>query len=406
MAYLERTLAPVIDKTAKGFCVILLNGQRQVGKSTLLRNLSKKIKRDYVSLDDMNARKLAKQDPELFLQQYPPPVIIDEVQYAPELFPYIKIYVDEHRKHKGAFWLTCSQKYKLMQGVQESLAGRIGILDLMGLSYREKIKKPFSGKPFLPTMNKSKDGKQLTIQKVYQHIWEGSMPEPLVDKKIERNRFYSSYVQSYIERDVKDFYSVERPIQFFDFLSVVAAQTGQLLNYSSLARDVGVDVKTAQSWMGILERSGLVYLLYPYLPNITKRIIKTPKMYFLDTGMCAYLTKWLTPEALMMGAMAGVIFETYAVGEILKSYLHNGKEPSMWLYRDSNQNEVDLVLEENGTLYPIEIKKTSNPGLGDYQSFKELAKLQKKIGLGAILCMKPERLALSREVVSIPIWEI
>ena len=406
MADLERTLAPVIEKAAKGFRVILLNGQRQVGKSTLLKNLAKGTKRRYVSLDDMEARKLARQDPELFLQQNPPPVIIDEIQYAPGLFPYIKIYADEHRDHKGAFWLTGSQKYKLMQGVQESLAGRIGILDLMGLSYCEKIKKPFSGKPFLPSMDTSNDGKKLTIKKVYQHIWEGSLPEPFADKKIERDRFYSSYVQSYIERDVKDFYNVEKPIQFFDFLSVVAAQTGKLLNYSSLARDVGIDVKTAQTWMGILERSALVYLLRPYSPNITKRIIKTPKMYFLDTGLCAYLTKWLTPESLMMGAMAGPILETYAVGEILRSYLHNGREPSMWLYRDANQNEIDIVLEENGTLYPIEIKKAANPGLNDCQSFKELAKLQKKVGLGAILCMKPERMALSRKVVSIPISEI
>ncbi|MDR2953272.1 MAG: ATP-binding protein [Treponema sp.] len=406
MADIERTLAPVIEKTGRGFRVILLNGQRQVGKSTLLKNLSKGTNRGYVSLDDMDARKLARKDPELFLQQNPPPVLIDEVQYAPELFPYIKIYADEQKAHKGAFWLTGSQKYKMMQEVQESLAGRIGILDLMGFSYREKIKKPFSGKPFLPSMDKSNDGKKLTIQKVYQHIWEGSLPEPFVNKKIEWDRFYSSYVQSYIERDVKDFYNVERPLQFFDFLSVVAAQTGQLLNYSSLARDVGIDVKTAQTWMGILERSGLVYLLRLYSPNITKRIIKTPKMYFIDTGLCAYLTKWLTPEALMKGAMAGAIFETYAVGEILKSYLHNGKEPSMWLYRDLNQNEVDIVLEENGVLYPIEVKKTSSPVLSDFKSFKELAKLQKKVGLGAVLCMKPERMALSREIVSIPVWEI
>jgi predicted AAA+ superfamily ATPase len=406
MADLERTLGPVIKKMAKGFRVILLNGQQQVGKSTLLKNLSKGTKCGYVSLDDMNARKLARQDPELFLQQSPPPVIIDEIQYAPELFPYIKIYVDENRDTKGAFWLTGSQKYKLMQGVQESLAGRIGILDLMGLSYREKIKKPFSGKPFLPSMDKSKDGKKLTIGDVYKHIWEGSLPEPVVDKKINHEQFYSSYVQSYIERDVKNFYNVEKPIQFFDFLSVVAAQTGQLLNYSSIARDVGIDVKTAQTWMGILERSGLVYLLRPYSPNITNRIIKTPKMYFLDTGLCAYLTKWLTSESLMHGAMAGAILETYAISEILKSYLHNGREPSMWLYRDADQNEVDVILEENGALYPIEIKKTSNPSLSDYSGFKGLTKLQKKVGLGAVLCMKPERVALSREAVSIPIWEI
>ncbi|MDR2870241.1 MAG: DUF4143 domain-containing protein, partial [Deferribacteraceae bacterium] len=177
-------------------------------------------------------------------------------------------------------------------------------------------------------------------------------------------------------------------------------------NYSSLARDIGIDTKTAQLWMGILERSGLVYLLHPYSPNITNRIIKTPKMYFLDTGLCAYLTKWLTAEALQHGAMAGAILETYAVGEILKSYLHNGKEPAMWLYRDSNQNEIDIVLEENDTLYPIEVKKTANPSLSDCRGFSELTKLKKKIGLGAILCMKAERMPLSREVVSIPIWEI
>ena len=406
MADLERTLCPVLENTAKGFRVILMNGQRQVGKSTLLINMAKGTSRGYVSLDDMNVRKLAQADPELFIAQNPPPIIIDEVQYAPELFPYIKIYVDGHRDQKGAFWLTGSQKFKLMRGVQESLAGRVAILDLMGLSYREKSKRPFSGEPFLPTMDKSKDETKLSVQEVYKLIWEGGFPEPFVDKNVERDRYYSSYVQSYIERDVKDFYNIEKPLQFFDFISVVAAQTGQLLNYSSIARDIGIDVKTAQTWMGILERSGLVFFLRPYSPNITNRIIKTPKMYFLDTGLCSYLTKWLTPETLMNGAMAGAILETYVVGEILKSYLHNGVEPAMWMYRDANQNEVDVVLEQNGTLYPIEVKKTMNPGLGDCKGFKELSKLQKKVGLGAVLCLKGERLAISREAASIPIWEI
>ena len=406
MADLERTLCPVLEKTAEGFRVILLSGQRQVGKTTLLTNLAKGTNRRIITLDDMNARKLAQTDPELFIEQNPPPVIIDEVQYAPELFPYIKIYVDKNRSHKGAFWLTGSQKYKLMQGVQESLAGRIAIFDLMGLSYREKIKKPFSGGPFLPSPEKTGNGKKLSVQDVYKHIWEGGLPEPFVDKKVERDRYYSSYVQSYIERDVKDFYNIEKPLQFFDFISVIAAQTGQLLNYSSISRDIGIDVKTAQTWMGILERSGLVYPLRPYSPNITNRIIKTPKMYFLDTGLCAYLTKWLTPESLMSGAMAGAILETYIVGEILKSYLHNGIEPAMWMYRDANQNEVDIILEQNGTLYPIEVKKSMNPGLSDCKSFKELEKLQKKVGLGAVLCLKGERIPLSRDVVSIPVWEI
>jgi predicted AAA+ superfamily ATPase len=406
MAVLERTLRPILEKEAKGFRVLLLTGQRQIGKSTLLESMAEGTKRGYVSLDNMKFRKLAQEDPELFLQQNPPPVIIDEVQYAPNLFTYIKIYADKNREHKGAFGLTGSQKYRLMQGVQESLAGRIGIIDMMGLSYREKIKKPFSGKPFLPSMDKSNDGKKLTIQEVYRRIWEGSLPEAVLEKDLNRELFFGSYIQSYIERDVKDFYNVEKPTQFFEFLSVVAAQTGQLLNYSSIARDVGIDVKTAQSWMGILERSGLVYLLRPYSPNITNRIIKTPKMYFLDTGLCSYLTKWITPDNLMAGSMAGSMLETYVVGEILKSYYHNGRQPAMYLYRDADQREVDIVLEENGTLYPIEVKKTANPGPGDYSSFSVLNRLNKKVGLGAVICLQPERISLSREVVSIPVWEI
>ena len=406
MADLERTLQSVIEKTTQGFRVLLLNGQRQTGKTTLFKNMTKNKKRSYVSLDDIETRRLAQSDPELFLQQFPPPIIIDEIQYAPQLFPYIKIYADENREHKGAFWLTGSQKYTLMQGVHESLAGRIAIMDLMGLSYREKIKKPFSGMPFLHSTDKSKDGKKLGIKDVYHCIWEGSLPELCVDKRIERERYYSSYVQSYIERDVRDFYKLEKPIQFYGFISAAASLTGQLLNYTNLARDIGIDVKTAQVWMGILEKSGLVYLLHPYSPNITKRMIKTPKMYFLDTGLCAYLTKWLTPESLMMGAMSGAILETYAFGEILKSYLHNGREIAAYFYRDTNQQEIDIILEEDGTLYPIEIKKTASPGFSDYKSFKELEKLNKKIGLGAVLCLKGERMALSREAVSIPVWEI
>ncbi|MDR1267922.1 MAG: ATP-binding protein [Planctomycetaceae bacterium] len=406
MANLERTLQPFIKKISKSFRVLLLNGQRQVGKSTLLQNLAQGTNRGYVTLDNLKFRKLAQTDPELFLQEHPSPVIIDEIQYAPELFPYIKIYVDEHQDEKGAFWLTGSQKYKLMEGVQESLAGRVAIIDLLGLSYREKIKSPFSSEPFLPSETKQKGCKKLTVQEVYKRIWEGSLPEPIVNKDMDREIYYGSYVQSYIERDVRDFHNISKPIQFFDFISVVAAQTGQLLNYTSLANDIGIDVKTAQSWMGILERSGLVYLLHTYSPNITKRIIKTQKMYFLDTGLVAYLTKWLTPETLMNGAMAGAILETYVLGEILKSYFHNGKEPSLFLYRDTDQNEIDIVLEQNGTLYPIEIKKTANPGLNDYKNFNLLTKLKKKVGLGAVICLQQERMALSREVVSIPVWEI
>jgi predicted AAA+ superfamily ATPase len=406
MEYLERTLRSVIEETDKGARVILLTGQRQVGKSTLFQNMAKSTKRKYVSLDDMRHRILAQTDPALFLQQNPPPILIDEVQYAPDLFPYIKIYADENPDHTGAFWLTGSQKYRLMEGIHESLAGRICILDLFGLSYREKSKNPFSSKPFLPSMDSSNDGKKLTINDIYKLIWEGSLPEPVLRKTFRGEKYYNSYVQSYIERDVKDFYKLEKPLQFFNFLTFTAAQTGQLLNYNSLARDVDIDVKTAQSWMGILERSGMVYLLQPYFPNITKRLIKTPKIYFLDTGLCCFLTKWNTPDSLMNGAMAGFMLETYVLAEILKSYHHNGKTPAIFFYRDKDQKEIDFLLEENGTLYPIEIKRTANPTLKDCNNFKLLEKMNKQVGLGAILCLQPERFPLSREVVSIPVWEI
>jgi predicted AAA+ superfamily ATPase len=401
---LERTLKPVIEKVSQGFRVILLNGQRQVGKSTLLENMSRG-KRIYVSLDNMKFRKLAQTDPELFIQQNPPPVIIDEVQYAPELFPYIKIYTDTHKNEKGAFWLTGSQKFKLMKGVQESLAGRIAILDLMGLSQREKTGKP-RYRPFLPDMKSNKEAVTLSPLELYTRIWEGSLPEPVLDKRLDREIFYSSYVQTYIERDVRDFYNIEKPLQFYDFLRAVAARTGNLVNYASLAKDIGIDLKTAQSWMGILERTGIVFLLHPYSPNITKRIIKTPKVYFLDTGLAAYLCRWNTAESLMNGAMDGQILETFCLGEILKSYLHNGKEPLIYFYRDADQKEVDFIIEENMTLYPVEVKKTANPGTDCIKNFRVLEKLGKKSGMGAVLCMQPERIPLDRETVSVPVWEI
>jgi len=288
----------------------------------LLEELVKN-KRPYVTLDNPKLRNLAKSDPELFLTENPPPILIDEVQYAPELFPYIKMYVDKHKNQKGAFWLTGSQKFSLMKGINESLAGRIAILELLGFSYREKIKLPYSSKPFIPefsSLNKAIKMKALTATEVYNHIWEGAFPELIASKKIKREAFYESYIQSYIERDVRDFYSIEKPVQFYNFLSAVAARTGNLVNYSNLARDIGIDVKTAQTWMGILERSGLVYLLYPYSLNVTSRIIKTPKVYFLDTGLCAYLCRWETPQTLYAGAMDGAILETWCFGEILKSY--------------------------------------------------------------------------------------
>jgi predicted AAA+ superfamily ATPase len=406
----ERTISGVIEEFSKTFKVLLITGQRQVGKTTLLEKLAKG-KRACITLDNPKFRLLAQNDPELFLAENPPPVMIDEIQYAPQLFPHIKMYVDTHKKHKGAFWLTGSQKFSLMQGIQESLAGRIVILDLLGLSYREIIRAPYSSIPFLPELlshskNASDTIKPLAAKTLYQRIWEGSLPEPIADRKINREAFYASYIQSYIERDVRDFYNVEKPLQFYNFISAVAARTANLINYSDLARDIGVDVKTAQTWMGILERSGLVFLLKPYSPNVTKRIIKTPKVYFLDTGLCAYLCRWETPETLYAGAMDGAILETWCFGEIMKSYWHNGLDPLIYFYRDTDQKEIDFVIEKNMTLFPIEVKKTAQASEADTKHFSALKKLGKKIGTGAVLCLGQSRIPINREIVSIPAWEI
>jgi len=398
-------MTKVIKEFSQSFKVLLLTGQRQVGKTTLLESLEKG-KRKYVTLDNPKFRMLAKNDPELFLTENPPPVLIDEAQYAPELFPYIKMYVDTHKNQKGAFWLTGSQKFSLMKGVSESLAGRIVVLELLGLSYRERCKQPYSGTPFIPDFKTNDNNKKINANELYKHIWAGSLPEPIADKKINREAFYSSYIQSYVERDVRDFYNVEKPVQFYNFVSAVAARTGNLVNYSTLASDIGIDLKTAQTWMGILERSGLVYLLHPYSLNVTSRIIKTPKVYFLDTGLCAYLCRWETPETLYSGAMDGAILETWCFGEILKSYWHNGIDPLIYFYRDTDQKEIDFVIEKNMTLYPIEVKKTAAPGEADIKNFSVLKKLGKKIGTGAVLCLGKDRLPINREAVSIPVWEV
>ena len=405
---LNRTLATKINNISSSYPVFLLTGARQVGKTTLLQSLSNG-QINYVTLDDLEIRRLAKEDPALFIQKYSPPIIIDEVQYAPELFPYIKIYVDKYQQD-GLFWLTGSQKFHLMQGVQESLAGRVAIIDLLGLSYAEKIRQADRQIPFLPVdkwfenvhTNKRKAENVLSI---YQKIWQGSYPRLVSKENVDRDIFYRSYVQTYIERDVKDMYNISNNIVFYNFLRAVAARVGQLLNYADIARDINIDSKTARTWLSILEASGIIYLLYPYYNNITKRIIKTPKVYFLDTGLCAYLTSWDSYKTLEAGAMSGAILENYVIIEILKSYWHNGKEVNMYFYRDNNQKEVDCIIEQNGILYPLEIKKTTMPS-NVKVSFSFLSKLQKDIWYGGILCLKENIMPLHNNMISIPIWEI
>ena len=403
---IRRSLKNVIDKLSKDFPILLLTGPRQVGKTTLLASCASQ-KRSYVTLDDVTERMVAKTDPALFLQMHKPPLIIDEIQYAPELFPYIKIHVDKTQK-SGDFWLTGSQRFQLMKGVTESLAGRVAVIDMLGLSAKEIAGKADAAEPFLPTsqwIDHARKNRAFTsqIDDTFKKIWLGSFPKMVINKGRYRDVFFKSYIQTYLERDVKGILEISDELSFYKFLRATAARTGQLLNYAELARDVDIDPKTAKAWLNILSASGLVYLLEPYYNNITKRMVKTPKLYFLDTGLCAFLCGWDTPQNLALGAINGAILETYVCGEILKSYWHNGKMPNLYFYRDADQREVDFVIEQNGILYPIEIKKTAMPTLAAVKSFGALKSLKKEVGSGAVICLREEDIALSREVTAIPI---
>ena len=403
----KRTLSSTIHTISESFPVLMLTGPRQVGKTTLLEMCAAG-KRAYVTLDDLDARRLAQRDPALFLQTWQPPLIIDEVQYAPQLFSAIKMRVDREKRN-GLFWLTGSQKFHLMRGITESLAGRVAIVDLLGLSRAESEGRADSSRPFVPTpewiararlaATPATDG----LMEIYSRIWLGAFPRLNEQGPAARNLFYRSYIQTYIQRDVQDMLKVTDQTTFNRFLGAVAARTGQLLNYASLAREVEIDNKTVKSWMSILEASGLVYLLQPYHRNLTKRLVKTPKLYFLDTGLAAYLTKWPDAASLQAGSMSGAMLETWLFAEILKSYWHNGLEANVFFYRDVDQREVDLVIEVGDTLYPVEFKKTASPSAGAARQFAVLEKLGKTVGPGAVLCFVERDIPLSSRVTAVPV---
>lgn len=402
--YIQRTIEKSIDRANKFFPVVLVTGPRQVGKTTVLQNCETQ-PRTYVSLDTLENRELAKNDPTLFLQRYPAPVLIDEIQYAPELFPYIKASVDKEKKN-GMYWLTGSQQFHLMKNVSESLAGRVGILQLEGLSQDEKNGHP-DVPPFLPTeeyiKTKVQNATETDLLKIYELIWKGSYPKLYPADSDYWAVFYESYMQTYIERDIKALSAVGNELDFVKFMRALAARTGEMLNYSELANDVGVSQPTIKSWLSILQASGLVYILRPYYNNVCNRFIKTPKVYFMDTGLACYLTGWKTPEVLESGAMSGNMFETYVVSEIIKSYWHNGKQPDIYYYRDKEKREIDVLLHENGTLYPVEIKKKSNPDKGDIKAFNVIETLKQKRGTGAVVCMAQTHLPLTGDVNIIPV---
>ena len=405
MVYISRTLESFFKKADRQFPVLLLTGSRQVGKTTFLRHVSGE-ERTYVTLDDPMVRDLAKENPGLFLQRFQPPVLIDEIQYAPELLPFIKIEVDRKRT-SGMFWLTGSQQFHMMKGVSESLAGRVGVVNLLGFSRGELIGKAEEVQPFLPTDDiikpRLEGGDTLSLKALYRCMWRGSFPEIASNKGIDRDLFYSSYVQTYLQRDIRDLAKVGDEMAFLRFLRAAAARTGQLLNLSDLARDADVAPNTAKSWLSILQASGMVFLLEPYYSNVTKRLIKAPKLYFLDTGLGAYLTEWSSPETLEAGAMSGAVLETWIMAEILKSYWHNGRRAQFYYYRDKDKKEIDLLIVRDGTIYPLEFKKTAAPKKDAIRHFKVLDKLNVPVGPGGVICLAEMALPLTDRVQCIPV---
>lgn len=402
---IQRTISSALNRLSSSFPAVLVTGARQTGKTTLLKNYIQDQNCKYLTFDSPDTLILSKNDPSLFMSLNPPPVIFDEIQYVPNLFRHIKIAIDSDRK-SGMFYLTGSQQFNMMQGVSESLAGRIGILNLLPLSLRE-IKGDKFEEPFIPTQEflvsrNSNSLKKITPPEIWSYIQKGMYPE-LYAGNITSQDFYSSYIKTYVERDVRQLTQVADEMLFMQFIAVVASRTGQLVNFSDIARTVGIDPKTARQWISILQTSGIVYLLQPYFGNIEKRLVKTPKLYFSDTGLAAHLTRWLTSETLMTGAMNGAFFETFVVNEIRKSFTNAGLEPPLYYYRDSDCVEIDLLIESNGTLYPVEIKATSSPKSDDAKNFYAASHIKdKKIARPVIICNSTE-IGIAKDAITFPV---
>lgn len=419
--YIERTIEPTIKKISETFPVLIVTGPRQVGKTTLLTRLADP-NRKIVSLDNPTIRAFARSDPEMFLQRYAPPVLIDEVQYAPELLDYIKRYVDR-KKTCGDFWLTGSQTFHMMKKVTESLAGRAGIVKMQGLSNSE-----IRGKHFAPfqvdipeLMNRMSDTEPMNITQIFSRIYKGAMPRLYENENVDKEQYYESYLETYISRDIKDLTQVADELSFLNFMTVVAARTATNVNYEALAGEVGVSAPTVKQWMSILVSSGLVALIPAFSNNALKRVIRAPRMYFLDTGLCSHLTRWSSAEVMECGAMDGQFFETWVVSEIYKSYINAGKNPPLYFYRDSNKKEIDLIIYQDGIVSPVEIKKGSAPKdavknfsvlnpieeeAASEDVFSGTAHLKTKVGTGAVVCMPPDLIPVDRKNWYVPAWII
>ena len=407
MAYIERAITPVLQKRVSESKCLLLTGARQVGKSTLVKHVFPQYGR--ANFDDRLTRLQAREEPKLFFLNNPRPLFIDEVQKEIGVLEEIKLIVDESDV-RGDFILSGSQKLELMKGMSESLAGRVSILELAGLSMRELAGVSFN-RHFVPSDGymREREGELAPYGDIWQRIHQGFYPEPY-DVERDWQDFYASYVSTYLERDVNELIAADS-LTFAKFMTAVAARTGEMLNYANVASEVGVSEPTIKSWVSILERTGIVYILQPYSASALARAIKTPKLYFRDTGLACYLTRWLTADALRNSAVAGSMFETFVVSEILKSYANEGRDYrfDIFYYRGkdrsvSGENEIDLVIEEDGVLYPIEIKMTGNPKASMGATNRVLDKVPgKKRGMGAILCLVDKKTFLRENLVALPV---
>lgn len=395
---IKREIEKKFKKIANQRKIILLTGARQVGKSTLVKSIKEK-NRTYITLDDLKLRELAENDPKLFLMNYPRPIIIDEVQYAPNLFSYLKMEVDENNK-KGSIWLTGSQKFELMKNVSESLAGRISIIELSSLSYAEK--KGFTSRLFLPNNISYK----LTINpnELFDEIFLGGMPE-YINNNIDRNVFFNDYVTTYLERDVRNLTQVGNLITFKKFLVAVASRNGEVLNYNSICEDVGIDATTAKRWISILEASDIIYLLEPYFNSKLKRCTKSPKIIFLDSGLCSYLCGWNSGENIMNSTVSGHYLEAFVISELIKNKRNSLQDLNynIYYYRDRDGKEIDLIISLDNVIYPFEIKKTANPQKSMISNFQVLQNKNLNVGNGGLLCFYPTIIPLDENNKSYPI---
>lgn len=404
MEYISRELERKFLKMNKVFKALLVTGARQVGKSTMLRHLAENTGRTFVSMDDKRNRDLARTDPGLFFQTFKTPILIDEVQKAPELFEYIKIICDETNE-TGLFWLTGSESKKLLKNAGDTLAGRVCILRMYSLSLKEKL-----GITSIEDLRYTYEGltereklfPAYDVNQVYEHIWKGGMPALQEFDAEQMNSYYSSYIETYLMRDAVDDNGISDTEGFRRVLSACAAFVGNLVNYSDLAAAGGVSVPTAKSWVKVLQTMGIVFLLDTYTNNELKRLVKTPKLYFCDTGLAAYLSMWTSKDVLMNGAASGHYFENYVVGELLRNTAYGEENVNMTYYRDTNQKEIDVVIEENGVLHPIEIKKTTNPERKIVKAFEVLNVSSNELGKGLVICMTDRTFPIDENNYMVP----